>query len=213
LVWVAYMPALETGKVEGGPKWADSVQWDIEAKVDDAQMAGWDKLTDTQRMDRIKPMMRALLVERFELKVHEETRVTPVYALVQAKGGVKMKLVDAPPANADPQEQEARARDPKAQNKPPVGGFRVSDAGWVGNAVTIRGLLGQIAYEAGYGDRVMIDATGLDGHYDFAIKLSKDKDGPTPGQQIEDQLGLKVESRKVPIKIYVIDSAEKPSEN
>jgi uncharacterized protein (TIGR03435 family) len=105
-------------------------------------------------------------------------------------------------------------RSDKIPGKAPAGGFMVSDKGWVGNAVQVSGLLGQIGYEMGATDKLMVDETGLDGHYyDFSIKLSKDKDGPTVEQQIEDGLGLRVEERKVPMKTYVIDGAERPGEN
>src|ERR1019366_1280672 len=161
LVWYAYVGTQKTGLVEGGPKWAETDEYDIEAKLDESDMAGWDKLSDQARMERVRPQLRALLVERFGLKVHSEMKVTPVYALVQAKGGVKMKEVGAP--------------------------------------------LGQIGYEIGANDKMMVDETGLDGHYyDFSIKLTKDKEGLTVEQQIEDGLGLRVEERKVPMKTYVI---------
>ena len=216
LVWFAYVS--EPGKpgagvVRGGPKWADSDTFDINAKVDDAQMADWEQLSDRERMNRVGPMLRPLLADRFQLKLHTETRVTPVYALVQAKGGAKLKEVDPPPAHADPQDEQNRAGSSKSPDKPPAGGFMVSDKGWTAHAVQARGLLGQIAHETGDTDRVMVDETGLNGYYDFLIKFSHDKDGPTIEQQIEDQLGLKVESRKMPLKTYVIDSAEKPSDN
>ena len=60
----------------------------------------------------------------------------------------------------------------------------------------------------------MVDETGLDGYYyDFAIRLTHDKDGPTVEQQIEDGLGLRVQEMKLPMKTYVIDAAEKPGRN
>jgi uncharacterized protein (TIGR03435 family) len=214
LVWAAYVGTQKTGRVEGGPKWVETDAYDIEAKLDESDMAGWDKLSDKERMERVRPELRTLLVERFGLKLHTEVRVTPVYALVVAKGGVKMKEVEAPPANADPQDEEQRMRSNKPLDGPPVGGFMLSDKGWVGHAVEVRGLVGQIRYNIGATDKMMVDATGLDGHYyDFAIKLSKDKDGPTVEQQIEDGLGLRVDERKVSMKTYVIDGAEKPGEN
>ena len=56
----------------------------------------------------------------------------------------------------------------------------------------------------------MVDQTGLTGYYDLALKIIKQENGPTPAQQVEAQLGLKLESRNVPMKAFVIDSAEKP---
>jgi uncharacterized protein (TIGR03435 family) len=81
---------------------------------------------------------------------------------------------------------------------------------WIASAVPVPALLGQITYELKL-DHLLLDETGLKGYYAFDMKMSRDKDGPTMEQQIEDQLGLKVESRKAPITEYVIDSAEKPS--
>jgi uncharacterized protein (TIGR03435 family) len=207
LVWYAYVGTQKTSMVEGGPKWTESDEYDIEAKIDEADKGGWEELSDRERSERAQPLLRALLEERFKLKMHTETRVMPVYALVVAKGGVKMKEVP-PPANADPQAEQDRRRS-KTPTAPP-GGFMVSDKGWVGSAVQIRALLGQIAYEVGATDHIMVDETGLDGTYDFTVKLSRDKDGPTLEQQIEDQMGLRVEQRKAPVDVYVIDSAERP---
>ncbi|MGA1984595.1 MAG: TIGR03435 family protein [Acidobacteriaceae bacterium] len=214
LVDYAYVGMQKVGRVEGGPKWADSDVWDIEAKLDEADMAGWDKLSDRERMERVRPQLRALLVERFKLKVHSEMKVTAVYALVQAKGGVKMKEVDGPPANMDPQQREEWMRTGKTADGPMPGSFTVSDKGWVGHAEEVSALTGQIAYDIGATDKMMVDETGLEGHYyDFSIKLTREKDGPTMEQQIEDGLGLRVEERKVPVRTYVIDEAERPGEN
>jgi uncharacterized protein (TIGR03435 family) len=214
LVLYAYVGMQKKGRVEGGPKWVESDGYDIEAKLDDADMVGWEKLSDKERMERVRPQLRALLVERFGLKVHSEMKVTPVYALVQAKGGVKMKEVDGPPANMDPQKREEWLRTGKTADGPMPGVFTLSDKGWLGHAVEVHALIGQIAYNIGATDKMMVDETGLDGHYyDFAIKLTKEKDGPTVEQQIEDGLGLRVEERKVPMKTYVIDGAERPGEN
>jgi len=97
--------------------------------------------------------------------------------------------------------------------KPPAGNFRVGADGWVGSAVRVRSLLGQIGYEADATDRPIVDETGLKGYYDFTANISKsqNEDGPSGAQQIEDQLGLKLEPRKMPMKTYVIESVEKPS--
>jgi uncharacterized protein (TIGR03435 family) len=156
-------------------------------------------------------MIRTLLAERFKLKLHTETRLTPVYAMVQAKGGAKLKEVDPPPAHVDPQAADDPGKKDKADDKPAPGSFMVSDKGWVAHAVQMRTLLGQIGYETGNQDRLVVDETGLKGYYDFAIKITHGADDPTPEQQIEDGLGLKLEPRKMPVKTYVIDSADKPS--
>ena len=81
---------------------------------------------------------------------------------------------------------------------------------WTGYAIPVSQLARQI--EVNYHEgRMLIDETGLKGNYDFTLKVSKEKDGPTLMEQVEEQLGLKLEARKMPIKTYIIDSAEKPS--
>ena len=214
LVWFAYLPRPAKGKVEGGPKWADSDRYDIDAKVDDAQMAGWEKLSDNERMDRVLPMLRALLAARFDLKLHTEMRVTPVFALVQAKGGTKMKEVPAPePVEGDGDAMEKTMREMAAHpGKPSPGVILCTGNGCSGHAVQMKNAVGQFAGSSKL-DGIAVDETGLEGYYDFSYNVSYDADAPAPVDQIEQQLGLHFESRKVPMKTYVIDAAEKPSEN
>jgi bla regulator protein blaR1 len=212
LVWFAYVGRPGTGQVQGGPEWAKSEYFDINAKVEDSEVAKWDNLSDVQRLDRMKPMIRTLLAERFHLKLRTEMRITQVDVLVQAKGGAKLKAVDAPPRNADPDDEKAREGRDKFPDKAPPGGFMMSRGVWKGNACPMSILVAEIAGNSGE-DRLVIDETELKGYYDFTFKQSSDKDAPAFSDQIEDQLGLKLEPRKVPIKTYVIESVEKPSQD
>lgn len=204
----AYAGNVRTARVKGGPKWADTDVFDINAKLEDADTQAWMKLSDRDRLEFTRPALRMLLEQRFKVKVHTETEIEPVYALVQAKHGAKLKEVPAPEPE-DPQQADARMQGhgPKG---PPPGGFTMGVDEWVATAVPIGGLLGQLQYELKL-DHILVDETGLKGYYAFDMKFSRDKDGPTMEQQVEDQLGLKVESHKAPITVYVIDSAEKPS--
>jgi uncharacterized protein (TIGR03435 family) len=209
LVWTAYIHAQGKGKVSGGPKWAQSDSWDINAKVDDAYMAGWDKLTDEQRMDRVRPMIRRLLSDRFHLKLKIETLPTPVYALVQAKGGAHVKEVPAPePLEGDPMEAPLKwmADNP---GKAIPGGIICSGHTCTGKAVRISDAIGQITGSS-RADRIVIDETGLKGYYDLAFTQPENNDDSAMAE-IEDDLGMKFEPRTVPMKTYTIDSAEKPS--
>jgi uncharacterized protein (TIGR03435 family) len=76
-------------RIVGGPSWAESERYDIEAKAPDGAPA-----------NQLQPMLQAMLEDRFKLKVHKETRELPVYELVVGKNGLKMKLSDdqTPPA-------------------------------------------------------------------------------------------------------------------
>jgi len=81
--------AVPEARVIGGPNWIDSERYDIEAKAPDVNPA-----------PPLQPMIQAMLADRFQLKAHKETRDMPVYELVVAKSGSKMKLSDdqTPPA-------------------------------------------------------------------------------------------------------------------
>jgi uncharacterized protein (TIGR03435 family) len=207
IAWRAYIGDVTTSRMSGGPKWASSDSFDITAKLDDADMAGWDKLTQKEQYEIARAALRKLLEERFQLKLHTETHVEPVYALVQVKSGAKLKEVPAPEPET-PEQGEQRTRDhPKS---PPPGGFMMSGDEWIATGVPISGLLGQISHEFKL-DHPLIDETGLKGYYAFDIKRPHEQDGPTLADLIEQQMGLRVESRKVPITVYVIDAAEKPS--
>jgi uncharacterized protein (TIGR03435 family) len=208
LVVLAYGGKRGSTNVVDERKRTDSEKFDVNAKVDDAYLAGWDKLSDAERVERIKPMLRALLADRFHLKLRAEMRPTPVYALVQAKGGAKLKMV-GPPGVEDPDEQQKRKdRDPAAK-APPGGAFYIS-GNWIGNAEPIDNLVGLLAGLSG-ADRIVVDRTCLKGFYDFKLHISQDPDAPTAPEQIQEQLGLKLEPRKELVKTYVIESAQKPS--
>jgi uncharacterized protein (TIGR03435 family) len=213
LVAYAYAPRGSGSRVDGGPDWTQSQPYDIEAKVDESQMAGWDKLSSEERTARVRPMLRALLAERFQLKLHTEMRETPVYALVQAKGGAKLKQAVPPePTEGEADKtQKTRYMDDHPGKAAP-GYITCSGNGCIGKAFPIKIAIGQFGASAD-ADRIVIDQTGLTGYYDFSYTISRDPDSLTPMQQIEDQLGLRFESRKIPMKTYVIDSAEKPTQN
>jgi uncharacterized protein (TIGR03435 family) len=169
-------------------------------------------MSDNERIELVKPMLRRLLVERFQLKLHTETHIEEVFALVQAKGGAKLKEVSPPPPINDDAAAQQNVRDSMAQKspKPIPGSFMMGRDGWVGNSIPIEMLLTEIAVNA-HLDAPLVDQTGLKGYYDFTMKVLYGEDAPLLIDQVEMQLGLKVESRKLPLKTYVIDAAEKPS--
>jgi uncharacterized protein (TIGR03435 family) len=208
MIYFAYLPKMGSGLVEGGPDWTGSEEFDINAKVEESEVATWGKLSDEQRDDRIRPMVRRLLAERFHLNMHTETQVKPVFGLVQAKGGAKLKEVAPPPPNLDPQAMEEWRRSAHPTALP--GAFMMSGDTWSGNAMPMGQLVSEIALNA-HVDHLVVDETGLKGYYSFTFTPSRDKDAPILLDQIEDQLGLKLEARKLQVKTYVIDSVVQPS--
>jgi uncharacterized protein (TIGR03435 family) len=186
-------------QVSGGPDWAAgsgaSFIYDIAAKAE-----GEARPT----MDQVREMLQTLLAERFQLKLHREMKEVPVYVLVVGKSGSKMKesAADAQPG--------MRFRSGSSQD------MTVSKG-------SIEQLTARLSASTG---RPVLDMTGLKGAYDYKLEwtnerasehgsadVATDAGGPSIFTAIQEQLGLRLESRKGPIEILVIDRAEKPSEN
>jgi uncharacterized protein (TIGR03435 family) len=144
-------------------------------------------------------MLQALLAERFQLKVHRETREIPMYAVVVGKNGPKMK-----PVSADA-----------------TGGSFVRTGDQGNHMETTKGNMVQLADQLSFtAGRPVIDKTGLQGYYAYTLDwfpanrtMPPDSPASDMFQAIRDQLGLKLENTKGPGEELVIDHVEKPSEN
>lgn len=173
-------------QVTGGPNWAASDHFDINARAADGP-----PLTQ----ESLRPLVQSLLTDRFQLKVHRETKEISVYALMLAKSGSKLK---------DP-DMNGREAYTMGNN---TGLHIVQSHG------TMQQLAEQLSNTAG---RPVLDKTGLAGQYawklDFNPNNTSDSDIPSMSTALQDQLGLRLETQKAPIEILVIDSAEKPSAN
>jgi len=194
--------------ISGGPSWVDSTGFDVQAKVAADDVATFKKLKPTER----GPMLKKLLIERFHLVAHVETKTLPVYDLLVANGGPKIKAVapdPAPSPDADP------SNPPKPRGRITIGRgrFKLEDA-------PVSMLANQLGYAL---DRPVIDKTGLTGKYDLSLKWTPDNQPPSdkssedqaPGlfTAVQEQLGLKLESSKGPVDTLVIDHIEMPTEN
>jgi uncharacterized protein (TIGR03435 family) len=141
--------------------------------------------------EKIEAMMRTLLADRCKLVLHRETKDSPVYELVVAKGGSKLKV------SADGQYGVRRA----------VGHLEVRHA----SIATFLRSLNEPS------DRPILDKTDTKGLFDFTLDWTPETragaDGPSIFTAMEEQLGLKLESRKEALEYVVIDHIERPSEN
>ena len=193
LIQFAY--GLPDKQILGAPEWADPEHFDIEAKSDPAVDERIHKLGSDEAKSVKQQMVRALLVERFNLAAHTETRELPVYALVVAKGGAKVK------------ESQNNGTD--------IGQGRthISDQG-----STMAVLADQLARVVG---RVVVDKTAMAGRFDIALQWTPDDSStaqtdstaPSIFTAVEEQLGLKLESAKAPVPVVVVDHVEMPSAN
>jgi uncharacterized protein (TIGR03435 family) len=183
---------VEEYQVAGEPGWMDSERYDIDARSEKAAS-----------QSDIRLMLRSLLTERFQLKVHSETRPVAMTVLVVAKGGPKFGptfhiLKDGdPPPNLDKFTGRHLA----------YPGISIKDF-----LNRLRMLLGRDPVTGAFGQPVLplLDETGLNGRY--AIAVDTDTAG-TWAAMLEQQLGLNLEDRKVPRQVIVVDGGKRPSAN
>jgi uncharacterized protein (TIGR03435 family) len=183
-----------TIEVTGGPGWADSDRFDIESKAEDPSKATGGKL---------QQMLQQLLVDRFKLKLHRETKEVSGVLLVVAGSGAKLKEV------------------PTDANATPVGG-RPGDMTFRGAPL---GVLAEIL--SSFLGQPVEDRTGLTGRYSFTLEWTigdteqippqfdrtPDPARPSLATALQEQLGLRLQSAKLPVPVVVIDSAERPLPN
>jgi uncharacterized protein (TIGR03435 family) len=176
----------------GGPKWADEERYEIDAKA--AGPAG-----DHDMM----VMLQSLLAERFHLVFHREQKQMSGYALVVAKRGLKA---------------ERSAKDNGARTSTSRGSIEAEASTMANLAQKLSDALRE----------PVADFTAVEGRFNFKLSWNPDDAKPltprvtgTPAESsapsmftaLEEQLGLKLESRKVPVEVFVIDNVEKPSAN
>jgi uncharacterized protein (TIGR03435 family) len=212
-------------QISGLPSWGDTGRdvYDIAAKVEGDR---------TPTLDQVRRMLQTLLADRFQLRLHHETKELPVYALVPAKNGPKLKPTTGPcsPPGA------AGGGGDRDGNKGGGTGTPGGDEAaaflfsWERLPEMLSGLAG----------RPVIDKTGFEGRYctldgqePLVAVMGAPQMGPGAGRgreprsaspdadsggasiftAVEEKLGLKLEPQKGPVDILVIDSVARPSEN
>lgn len=187
-------------QVAGGPDWIRTSRWDVEAKAEGFQ--------SRIPRDQEDAMVKAMLANRFHLRVHMEEKKMRVYALQVDRNGPKLA--------------------------PHTGDERSFHSGF-GSFLVKRGSAASLA-DALSRDlgRVVVDRTGLKGDYDYTLQWTPDPgeggpesiglppappdahpagSGPSLFTALREQLGLKLVAQKAPVRVVVIDSVEKPSAN
>jgi uncharacterized protein (TIGR03435 family) len=204
--------------LEGGPAWIDSARYDIEAKAAaDAIPPG---TSGRPLWDKARLMLRALLADRFKLSVRRETKEMSAYQLVVLKSGAKLQRSDQD-----------------------CGSSATACHGFSGNPRQLTGMgvdMSDVALIlSSYLDRPVVDRTGIEGVYDIKLQWNpfaarppqtddaprspavEGREGPKPDlaslpnvfDALEQQIGIRLESRKLPVDVYVIEHVERPREN
>jgi uncharacterized protein (TIGR03435 family) len=192
-------------QVSGEPGWFGTERYDIVAKIENAGISD----------DDLWLLLEPLMVDRFKLRFHRETKQLPVYSLVKAKGGPKFKVHTSTGDGKD---------EPNVSGR--INGGEASFTALKTSMAKLADILGD------HLDRTVVDNTGLRGTYDFKVEWAQDHrgepigpsiigsleeslglSGPTIFTALEEQLGLKLESSKGPVEVIVIDGAEKAGGN
>jgi bla regulator protein blaR1 len=190
LILAAYQ--LQGYQLARDPKWLNSEYYRIIAKPP----AGPLPANERTRMDQTSERFRYLLAERFQLTTHEETRNLKEYFLVVAKGGPNLK--------------EVTRGDTVFAVRTPKGKIVTKGGAKIGLLVSLLAIRLSCP---------VIDKTGLnpDQLYDIQLNYAPDD---TPSDTVpplfsalQEQLGLKLEAGKGPVKVLVIDHVERPSAN
>jgi uncharacterized protein (TIGR03435 family) len=195
------------------PKWVFSDRYAIEAKAD-----------GLPTKDQMRLMVQSLLSVRFQLAVHFETQETAVFALTlvkPGKPGPKLRRhsegppCEDSPATAFPPECYVQMLTMKGSEL--QSGSRATTMDQLAEAIPAMGKL----------DRPVVDRTGMSGEVDYEIEFVRDANpneppsanpppadpGPTFLEAVREQLGLKLEPAKAPLRVLLIDHIERPSEN
>jgi uncharacterized protein (TIGR03435 family) len=188
MIYIAY-ELRNIGLLQNAPDWVGRgcERFTIEAMAEDAA-----NMTEQQLLG----MLQSLLVERFKLRFHRESRDVPGVALTLAKSGPKLR---------------------EAKGAEVVSSFGASFKPVPGQPITLTArkysmqMLADLLSQIGQAGPV-IDKTGMHGVYD--LQLSWDEAaGPALVTALQEQLGLRFEPRKVPVSFFIFESAERPAAN
>ena len=175
-------------RIHSGPTWiaAGDERFDVVAKAEDPL-----KTTESQLL----VMLQNLLIERFHMRFHRESVDTSGFALTTTRTGSKLVASKS-------QDTEWSVKNGKPAPGQPV--FLTARRCSMAMLVNFLSAFG--------GQGPGIDKTGLDGVYDFTLAWD-DTAGPSLSTALREQLGLRMESQKVPVSNFVIDSAQRPTAN
>jgi uncharacterized protein (TIGR03435 family) len=223
----------ENERVLGGPAWLDTNHYDIVARIPGDLAEVQQKLSRDQQKRQISLMLQSLLAERFHLKLHFETRVLTVYALVVAKPNPKLvestKQIESTESTA--QESPIAIRLPSRPEDVRHGIlvlYKGQSAEMTGRQASLDDLVRWFAGYSEVGGRPVVNQTGLSGLYEFTLRWTRQSLAatPQPGSSdaagndapplftaLPDQLGLRLKPAKAPVEVILIDHTDPPTDN
>ncbi len=200
------------GQINGLPDWAVNQKYDIVAKISVTDITIFQKLNDDEKEQWVEAMLQKLLAERFSLTLHHGTKQIPVYEMVVAKGGIKMK--DAATDPAPPQLG-------KGEDGKPLSTLRWSKDTTLMQAYSMKSLTNLLTMPAAQVGRPVLDKTGLTSTYNFkfdwSIYSANAAAGNSPTEDAPSiftalgEIGLKLQPSTASFDTLVIDHVEKPT--
>jgi uncharacterized protein (TIGR03435 family) len=185
---------VKVAQLSGGPKWVDSERYDIEAKA-----------SGPADDPRLMAMLQTLLKERFRLEFHRETKMFPGYAIAVAKGGIKIRETEPGPGHTD-----ARRGSIGAQRITMVKFAEALSEMLAVPVIDATGAAGVFTFTLIWTPESAANRPGLSADDPEPSALPNMPEGPSLFAAIQEQLGLKLEGRKGPMQVLVIDRAERP---
>jgi uncharacterized protein (TIGR03435 family) len=184
------------------PKWVSEKRFDVVAKYDAGKFG--DAAIEQRRL-----MLQQLLAERFAMKVHHESKMFPIYALVLAKRGRRFE-------GTEPGEMRMSKNGPMCSITRSSKRLLEMKGCSVGDLAEV--MMGQVGADLG---REIVDKTGLKGRYSFSLRWtpndasgsSASDAGPSIFTALEEQLGLQLKPAKSPLDAIVVDHVEMPTGN
>jgi uncharacterized protein (TIGR03435 family) len=230
---------LQDFQIVGGPSWITSEHYDILAKAESDGLGDPFQSEKTGEPSRGQLMLRALLKDRFKLDAHFEDRDMPIFALVPARSDGKLgPQLKTSETDCDAIRAAGRGRGAAPPPPGPPGdpgtpmrcGIRIGP----GNMSVGGSSMAQVATSlAMFAGRIVVDKTNMAGNYDFTLTWTPeqlaqrppgapepqingvpiDPNGPSLFTAVQEQLGLKLDAQRGPVKVLVIDRVEHPTEN
>jgi uncharacterized protein (TIGR03435 family) len=189
---------IQESQLVGGPPWIYSDRFDIVAKSPQGAPGPEFGLR-----------MQSLLAERFKLKLHRETRELPVYALV-TDGTPGPRLTPSPiDCEAWARGRTGQPPTPLQPGERPTCGTTATPGRLTGGSITMSQLAQTLSR---YTQRMVLDQTGLTGGFDYDLEFDEPA-GTSIFTALQQQLGLRLEARRAPVDVLVIDSAAQPAAN
>ncbi len=200
----------ERQRIAGLPAWMTSDLYQFETRA-----------SGSMTREQATLMIQAMFYDRFNLKFHREAREVPGLELTVARGGPKLKkAADQTPQSLKDQNSTILTLDEQTRRQ--IGISNASPArtvlfvtqkasmAWLANILSRTGFLGPV-----------VDSTGLQGYYEFELRFQPEGNltgdvpriGPTLQTALDEQLGLKLQSKRVTVEFLVIDRLEKPTAN